>query len=233
MPLHTEGAVAGNALHGLHDTVGRAGRDTEQRAGIVDCLVVEAVDIVWEETSGADTIAQHSVHILPTPTARLYGDAVGRLSLRGVLAVLHTRGDVLHDVSAEGYRHGLYAAADAQHGDIAVIGETRQEKLEAVAGGIDASQSTDRLLAHPQRVMVAAAREDNPVDNVKHRGTLAGILHRAEHHRQSASLCDLIEICLAVGIVLAADIGRDAYDRTPRRVRIPGIRLADNIVNGE
>ena len=81
----------------------------------------------------------------------------------GILTVLHHLLDVLIHFSAQGYRQGLDASADAEHRYLTVESQTDKHQLCSITLLIDIVKTGRRLLAHPQRVMVASTRQDQTI----------------------------------------------------------------------
>ena len=100
------------------------------------------------------------------------GDLMGWIAAVLVLAVLdayalHLCVDVLIVGATKGGIDDLDALADAQHGDLAVVGKTCQQQLLQVTLGGDAVEFLDRLLAQQQGVDVATTAEDDAVEAVE------------------------------------------------------------------
>ena len=100
------------------------------------------------------------------------GDGMGWVAAVDVLAVLDACAvnlcvHVLVDGASEGYVDGLYAFAYAEHGQLAVIGEARQEEFLAVALGSDGVELAYGLLSYEQRVYVASPTEDYAIESVE------------------------------------------------------------------
>ena len=97
---------------------------------------------------------------------------MGWVAAVDVLAVLdacavHLCVNVLVDGASEGYVDGLYAFADAEHGQLAVIGEAREEEFLEVTLGSDGVELAYGLLSYEQRVYVASPTEDYAIESVE------------------------------------------------------------------
>ena len=146
MPLHTKDIFEAGALHRLHHSIGGQGRDTEQRAGVFDSLVMERIDV---DLLLRVQVVQHR--------SRLYTHAMGG-QVSGTLLRMFDKGlYVLAYLAAKGHGQRLDATADAQHGYLPVVGQSGDEQFGQIALGIDTAQHRFGLLAHPQGVVVAAA----------------------------------------------------------------------------
>ncbi len=89
---------------------------------------------------------------------------MGRFGTVSILTVLHHLLDILIHLSAQGYRQGLDATADAKHRNLAVESQTDKHQLGSITLLIDVVKTGRRLFAHPQRVMVAATRQNQSIE---------------------------------------------------------------------
>ena len=97
---------------------------------------------------------------------RLEPDLVGR-ELADDLHVLGRVAEVLDQRAAAGDVEDLHAAADAEHGHVALERAAAKRDLEAVALGLVADRHRVRLGAVARRVEVGSAREDQRVEDVE------------------------------------------------------------------
>lgn len=160
MPLHAEDGLELVALYGFDDSVGACGCHMQAGCGIAASLMVEGVDLEGR----AEEFVENG--------AFGRGDGVGWVSAIHILTVLdafafHLRVDVLIDCAAKGDIDSLYAFADAQHRDLAVVGETGEEKFLEVTLGCDGVKLTDGLFAYEDRIDVSTSAEDDAVEGVK------------------------------------------------------------------
>ncbi len=153
MPLHAHDGLVLAALDGLYGAVGGGGRHAEVGAGLAYSLVVERVDGQGEGdgsggrtggsgSGGGGRTAAHSgdgVKDGVEDGAGRYVHGVCGLGAACVLRVAYggCGADVLLHSAAERHGKRLYAAADAEHGQLPVEGQTGQEQLGQVALGID------------------------------------------------------------------------------------------------
>ena len=122
------------------------------------CLMVERV---------------HRQHVIVGKQARQNGArfhahrvrGIGAVQLLTVLDALRSRlrADVLIEFAAQGCGHHLDAPAYAQHGNLAVGCQAREQQLLTVATVVDAMQLLHRLLAQKERIDVTPAREQDAV----------------------------------------------------------------------
>ena len=83
----------------------------------------------------------------------------------GILRVLDgSLADVLKNFAAQGHSDGLYAATDAEDGNLPIVGQPGDEQFRQVALAVDAMQGGDWLFAGIQRVIVGTATEQQTVD---------------------------------------------------------------------
>ena len=94
---------------------------------------------------------------------------MGGFGAVGILRVLDGGhgADVLRHLAAEGGGEGLDATADAEDGQLTVIGQTGDQQLGEVALLVDAMEQRRGLLASPEGVDVAATAEDQAIDAVE------------------------------------------------------------------
>ena len=93
---------------------------------------------------------------------------MGGLRAVGVLRVLHSgQRKVLADLAAQGDSQCLDAAANAEDGQLTVIGQTGDEQFRQVALLVDGMQSRDRLLTGVERVDVTPSAEDECIQVVE------------------------------------------------------------------
>ena len=107
----------------------------------------------------------------------------------------HSRGYVLHYSAAQCCSEHLYAATDAQHGHLAVVGQACECQFKGIALIVDAVQCRHGILAHQYRVDVGSARKQQPVDAVNQtdeRGV--GLASWRNDHGGAASSLDRAEI---------------------------------------
>ena len=152
--------------------------------------------------------------------ARRDGDRVCRFALRRALAVFYASLDMLADMSSQSDGDGLHATADAEHGQMAVVGKLAERQLVAVAERIDSAELRHRLFAHPQRVMVAAAGEDEGMKSVEQRQGRTHVSAGRQKDRSASRTFHLTAVHLAQAEVFAAAVAGDAYKRTVGRFGI-------------
>ena len=132
--------------------------------------------------------------------------------LEAVLA--HLRVDVLVDAASQCHHHHLYAAANAQHGYLAVVGQTRDHQFLLVAFEVDAMQTTDRLLTHEQWVHVCPATQKDAVEAVEQVGEDAEVVVWWYDYGYSTCFKHGAVVRLVEEGVEFAVIARDADQRT-------------------
>ena len=98
-------------------------------------------------------------------------------------------GDVLLEVAAERDVEHLRAAADGEHGQVALEGRGEERDLGAVALRADVVRLRVRLGVVQRRVEVRAAREDEPVEHVER--LVDRVLQRRHEQRPAAGRLDL------------------------------------------
>ena len=70
-------------------------------------------------------------------------------------------------MAAKGGGQRLDATADAEDGQLTVVGQSRDEQLGEIALGIDGAEQGGGLLTSPVGVIIAAATENETVDAVE------------------------------------------------------------------
>ena len=160
MPLHTQNGLEFVGFDCFDDSVGADGGDGEAGGSGLASLMVEGVDCQF----GAKEFGKDG--------AIGDGNLMGWIAAVLVLAVLdayafHLCVDVLIVGATKGGIDDLDALADAQHGDLAVVGKACQQQLLQVTLGGDAVEFLDRLLAQQQGVDVATTAEDDAVEAVE------------------------------------------------------------------
>ena len=118
--------------------------------------------------------------------------------------------------SAEGGGHHLDAAADAEEGNLAVVGEACQEEFEGVAFGVDAAEGGSGVLVPEEGVEVCAARKEESVDAVEQveEGGV-GLAARGHHDGHAARGLDGAEIAGEELEAVIREVARDGDERTP------------------
>ena len=206
VPLHADDALALGALHGFCHAVGTACRDVQVGSGLVHGLVVEGVD------------GEAFAHEACDERAGLGAHAVGRDVARGVLAVLHRGGvaeghaDVLVHAAAQRHGQHLHAAADAEDGNVAVVGQPHQKEFGIVALGRDGMELGDGVLAGKEGVDVAAAREHEAVDAVEQGGEQHAVIGDGDDEGDATGQFDAAGVAKGQFVTLAAHVGGDADD---------------------
>ena len=207
VPLYAQNALALRAFHGFDDAVGSHGRDTQVRAGGVDRLVVEGID---QNPVAEQTVEQRIVH---------RGDAVRALGTRRLLRVFDEFALrmrcllILVHRAPEGYGEHLHAATDAEHGNLPIVGAASQQQLEGVAHGIDAAQLRQRLLVHPERVQIGAAREQQAVGALQQFVDARQVGRRRNDERQTARTNHRFVVTRAKCATRFTEIARDDNER--------------------
>ena len=173
MPLHAKDGLELAALDGFHHTVGGLGRHAKLFAGVGDGLVVEGVDVdalaavdavddgVFLDIDGVGGLTAVGFLTVLDGARRQCGGLfllllflfflfllVG-IGVGGRLGCLAGGVDVLVDAAAEGDGKGLYAAADAKDGYLAVVSQARDEQFGQVAHGVDGVQLGRGLFTSP------------------------------------------------------------------------------------
>ena len=240
MPLHADDAAVFVRFHCLYCVVGGYRRNLQVLARIVHRLVMERIDVYAHRSVGGQegVAARRSVGIqmpvcgvcLVEHGAGRDGDRVCRFVLRCALAVLYASLDVLADVSAQCDGDGLHAAADAEHGQMAVVGEAAERQLVAVAQRIDRAELRHRLFAHPQGVVVAAAGEDDGMKSVEQREDRADVGGGREEDGSAAGTFHLKAVHTAQAEVFAAAVAGDAYERTGGSLGIYVVDVSEAVV---
>ena len=129
--------------------------------------------------------------------------------------------DVLEHLSAERHCQHLDAAADAQDGDVAVVGEACQEQFRIVAHRTDFSQSFLRVFAPAEWVDVGSARKEEAIDAVEQGGEQYAVFRCRDNHGYAARLFHATKISLSQrASPLSVHVSRDADDGTRRVVGI-------------
>ena len=84
---------------------------------------------------------------------------------QGLVMIL--RGKVLKDFSAQCASHHLYTPANAQNGQLAVIGHAHQPQFSLVTLGANSAKSGKRFIAHEQRVHITTSGKQQSVNPVQ------------------------------------------------------------------
>ena len=148
------------------------------------------------------------------------GDAVRALGTRRLLRVFDEFALrkccllILVHCAAEGYGEHLHAAADAEHGNLPIVGAANQQQLEGVAHGIDAAQFRQRLLVHPERVQIGAAREQQTVGATHQFVDVRQIGRRRDDEWQTARTNHRFVVARAEGAARFTEIARDDNERS-------------------
>ena len=197
-----------SALHSLDYAVGGSGSDAQVLSRMGDTLVVERVD---GYALGTVCLCHHASALKP--------DGVGEFLEVGILRMaqrLHRYlAEVLCHFAAEGYRQGLYAAANGQRGNLSVEGQTGHEQLRQVACGIDVTQFRRRLLARPEGIYVGSAAENKSVYPVECRDDDLLVGHGRNEQGRSSGLDNLPAVAVAHGVVDAVVVCSDANHWPP------------------
>ena len=118
--------------------------------------------------------------------------------------------DVLKDFASQGSCHHLYAATDAQHGNLSVEGFAGKEKLLFVALRTNAMQLRQRLLAEKQRIDVAASGEDDAIELIEQRNESLLVVMRRDDNRRATGLEHGEVIALSQLAALVAEVASNA-----------------------
>ena len=214
VPLDTDDGLEVAALHRLDDAVGREGHGPEVLARAAYSLMVEGID--HYPVLAVDAVQQR---------VGLNPDGVRRCVARSVLFVLYmtvgvgTGTDVLDDITVEGRRERLYAAADAEHGHAATVGGARQEELGGVALRIDGAEAAFRFLGEVERIDVSPAGEHQSVDALERRQDVIGAEVRRQEHGRGAGGGNALIVRLGEPRLAVLKVGRKAYHRARGALR--------------
>ena len=79
----------------------------------------------------------------------------------GILRMANLRNvaDILLNLTAKGHCQRLDASTDAQHGNLAIIGQLGNQQFRQVTFRIDATQTWRRLLASIERIKISTTRQ--------------------------------------------------------------------------
>ena len=120
---------------------------------------------------------------------------------------------ILRHPATKGHGEGLDATADAEDGDLTIIGETGGQQLGIVALLIDAMKKRRRFFACPEGVVVATTAEDETINPLEGVDDHMAVGNRRDddryatclHHRLVVTTADLTRQVLVVS--------RDTNDR--------------------
>ena len=134
--------------------------------------------------------------------------------MRGLRVLDKGRGglDVLLHVSAQCHCERLYAAADAEHGQLTVEGVACEEQFGQVALVVDIVQLWHRFFACPERIEVATAAQYYSVEGVESGEQNVVVSHRRNEYRSASGTYYLLVVDFAQRGVDAFVISGDAYD---------------------
>ena len=119
---------------------------------------------------------------------------------------------VLLHVSAQCHCECLYAAADAEHGQLTVEGVACEEQFGQVALVVDVVQLWHRLFACPERIEVATAAQNYSVEGVESSEQNVVVSHRRNEYGCASGSDYLLVVDFAQRGVDAFVISGDAYD---------------------
>ena len=117
-------------------------------------------------------------------------------------------------MSVEGNGQRLDAAADAQHGNLAVVGQPGDEQFGQVALAVDMPEFGRRFLAAPEGVDVGSSREDERIEAVEGIHQHVAVVHGRNDDGNAASLHHLIIIGIAQRGIHPFVVGRDTDERS-------------------
>ena len=142
---------------------------------------------------------------------------MGRLGAIGILGVLDGADgtDILRDFATEGDGEGLDATADAEDGQLTVVGQTGDEQLGQVALFVDAMEQGRGLFTSPEGVDVATAAEDETVDAVEGVDDDVGRVNRGYHEGYTTGGYHRLIVALAEFTGEVFVVARDADDGLP------------------
>ena len=225
MPLHAQNRLVLGAFHRLDGAVGSRRRDAESLPGVVNGLMVQRIHENSDFLRRIGVLRLLGSVNLRQAAVGFDAHAVRRLRAVAVLRVLDAAalGNVLRNVSVECHRERLHSAADAENGNLAVVGQARDEQLGQVASRIDAAELRSGFLARPQRVVVGAAAEQQSVELLQHTDNHVLIGHGRNDDGRAASPHHLFVVGVAQGGVFASVVGRDANQRTRLGFRKSGV----------
>ena len=94
--------------------------------------------------------------------------------------------DVLHHTTTQCHRQRLDATTDAQHRDLTVVGQPRDQQLWQVTFLIDTMQLGRRFLSYPKGIDISSATEDQGIDTVEGIQNSIGISYRGNNQRYTS-----------------------------------------------
>ena len=138
---------------------------------------------------------------------------MGWFSAVSILAVLYQLLDILAHLSAQRNGKGLDAPADAKHRNLAVESQSGNHQFGSITFLIDVVKTGRRLFAHPQRIMVAATRQNQSIKMLQGIDDDLSIGNRRNNDRRTASRYYLLIITVAKRSIDTFIIGSKANYR--------------------
>ena len=121
---------------------------------------------------------------------------MGRFGTVGILAMLYQLLDILAHLSVQRNSEGLDAPADAKHRNLTVESQSGNHQFGSITFLIDIVKTGRRLFAHPQRIMVAATRQNQSVEMLQGIDDDLSIGNRRNNDRRTASRYYLLIITI-------------------------------------
>lgn len=137
------------------------------------------------------------------------------------------QGDVLTYLSPECHRQRLYAAANAEHRYLTVVGQAGEHEFGAVALCVDMVELWCRFLTAPQRVEVRAAGEQQSVEMLECVDECVVVVDGWNEYRRAAGFDHLHIIFVPNRSVAVIEIGRQTDERLLLRFGEGGVDLVE------
>ena len=221
MPLHAQKTLVFGTFDRFDFAVGSASGDAKSWPGVGHRLVVETID--------GDVRAEESAQSAVGLNRHAMGGFVARCRLRMfdeqrcIRGTLH--GGVLIDATAQGRHHHLHTATDAEHRDLTVGRETHEQQLLTIAHRVDAAELRNGLFAHPERIEVGTAREEESVDAVEKRFEGCEVGRRRKDERRPPGREHRLVIAGCQFATFLPEIARDGNQRPLRGKTLRVLRI--------
>ena len=159
----------------------------------------------------------------------LEGDSVGGLGAVGILRMLDggLGGDILRDLATKGDSERLNAATDAKHGQLTVVGQTRDQQLWEIALGVDTTQLGRGFFACPEGIDITTTTEDEGIDTRKCLDDDISIGHRGNDKGNAASTDHRLIVALAKLKTKVIVVASDANNGPTVGLREAGIDFVE------